>query len=102
MAIAVEAEFVCEVSLAVNGQQTLSENIADVAGLSVAFDRYRLSLGGKQATVRQGLTGDQQFFISFAQSWREKLREPLLRQLIVTDRHAPAEYRADAVRNVDA
>ena len=88
--------------LAVNGRQTLSENIADVAGLSVAYDGYRLSLEGKPASERQGLTGDQQFFISFAQSWRDKMREPLLRQLIVTDGHAPAEYRADAVRNIDA
>jgi putative endopeptidase len=88
--------------LAVNGQLTLSENIADVAGLSVAYDGYRLSLGGKPAPERQGLTGDQQFFISFAQSWRDKLREPLMRQLIVTDGHALAEYRADAVRNIDA
>jgi predicted metalloendopeptidase len=88
--------------LGVNGQQTLGENIADVAGLSVAYDGYRLSLGGRTAPVRQGLTGDEQFFVSFAQSWREKLREPLLRQLILTDGHAPSQYRADAVRNVDA
>ena len=88
--------------LAVNGQQTLGENIADVAGLAAAYDAYRLSLGGKQAPILQGLTGDQQFFISFAQSWREKFREPLLRQLIVTDGHAPSEYRADTVRNIDA
>ena len=88
--------------LAVNGQQTLSENIADVAGLSVAYDGYRLSFGGKQPPERQGLTGDQQFFLSFAQSWRDKLREPLMRQLIVTDGHTLAEYRADAVRNIDA
>ncbi len=88
--------------LAVNGQQTLGENIADVAGLSAAYDAYRLSLGGKPAPRRQGLTGDQQFFISFAQSWRDKFREPLLRQLIVTDGHAPSEYRADTVRNIDA
>jgi predicted metalloendopeptidase len=87
---------------AVNGRQTLGENIADVAGLCVAYDGYRLSLGGSPAPVRQGLTGDQQFFISFAQSWRDKLREPLLRQLIVTDGHAPSEFRADAVRNLDA
>jgi predicted metalloendopeptidase len=87
--------------LAVNGQQTLGENIADVAGLSAAYDAYRLSLGGKSAPMRQGLTGDQQFFISFAQSWRDKYREPLLRQLIVTDGHAPSEYRADTVRNID-
>jgi len=88
--------------LAINGRLTVSENIADVAGLAAAYDAYRLSLGGKEAPVVAGLTGDQQFFISFAQSWREKSREPLLRQHVVTDGHAPAEYRADAVRNLDA
>ena len=88
--------------LALNGQQTLSENIADVAGLAVAYDAYRLSLGGKHAVLRQGLTGEQQFFISFAQSWRTKFREPLLRQIIILDGHAPAEYRVDTVRNLDA
>jgi predicted metalloendopeptidase len=88
--------------LAVNGRQTLSENIADIAGLSVAFDGYRISLGNKPARSNQGFAGAQQFFISFAQSWRSKYREPLLRQIIVTDGHSPAEYRADAVRNIDA
>ena len=88
--------------LAVNGKLTISENIADVAGLAAAYDAYRLSLGGKEAPVVQGFTGDQQFFLSFAQSWRAKLREPLLRQIIVVDGHAPPEYRADTVRNQDA
>ncbi len=88
--------------VAVNGRQTLSENIADVAGLSVAYDGYRLALGGKSAVQYHGFSGDQQLFISFAQSWRTKYREALLRQMIVTDGHAPAEYRADAVRNIDA
>jgi len=88
--------------LAVNGKLTISENIADVAGLAAAYDAYRSSLGGKEARVVQGLTGDQQFFLSFAQSWRAKLREPLLRQIIVVDGHAPPEYRADTVRNQDA
>ena len=88
--------------LAVNGSLTVSENIADVAGLSAAYDAYRLSLGGKEAPTVQGLTGDQQFFLSFAQSWRNKIREAALRQRIVTDGHAPAEYRADTVRNLDA
>jgi putative endopeptidase len=88
--------------LAVNGRQTLSENIADVAGLCVAYDGYRLALGGKRAPVSQGLSGDERFFISFAQSWRQKFREPLLRRLIVTNGHAPSQYRADAVRNIDA
>ena len=58
--------------LAVNGQQTLSENIADVAGLLAAYDAYRLSLHGKPDAVKDGLTGDQRFFISFGQSWRSK------------------------------
>ncbi len=88
--------------LAVNGRQTLSENIADVAGLATAYDAYRLSLGGKEAPVVQGLSGDQQFFLAFTQSWRQKIREPALRQRILTDGHAPAEYRADTVRNLDA
>jgi len=88
--------------LAVNGKQTVSENIADVAGLAAAYDAYRLSLGGKEAPAFQGLTGDQQFFLSFAQTWRRKTREPALRQLIVTDGHAPSEYRADTVRNLDS
>jgi predicted metalloendopeptidase len=88
--------------LAVNGKLTISENIADVAGLSAAYDAYRLSHGGKEAPTVQGLTGDQQFFLSFAQSWRRKVREPLERQLILTDGHAPDQYRAATVRNVDA
>jgi putative endopeptidase len=87
--------------LALNGQQTLSENIADVAGLSAAYDAYRLSLGGRPDQERQGLTGDQQFFISFAQSWRDKYRDAMLRQIVLTDGHAPSEFRADTVRNLD-
>ncbi len=88
--------------LAVNGKLTLSENIADVAGLAAAYDAYRLSLGGKQAPVVQGLSGDKQFFLAFTQSWRQKIREPALRQRILTDSHSPGEYRADTVRNLDA
>ncbi|WP_257314053.1 M13 family metallopeptidase [Geothrix fuzhouensis] len=88
--------------LHIKGKQTLGENIADVAGLAAAYDAYRLSLGGKEAPVVQGLTGDQQFFLSYAQSWREKTREPLLRQQILTDGHAPASFRPYTVRNLDA
>lgn len=87
--------------LALNGHQVLSENIADVAGLSAAFDAYRASLKGQPAPEFQGFTGDQQFFISFGQSWRTKYREPALRQQVATDGHAPDEYRADTVRNLD-
>jgi predicted metalloendopeptidase len=88
--------------LHINGKQTLGENIADVAGLAAAYDAYRLSLHGKEAPKEQGFTGDQQFFLSYAQSWREKAREPLLRQQILTDGHAPAAYRPATVRNLDA
>jgi putative endopeptidase len=87
--------------LAVNGRLTLSENIADIAGLAAAYDAYRLSLGGKTAAVVEGFTGDQQFFISFGQAWRQKRREASLRRQVLTDGHSPAEYRADAVRNLD-
>jgi putative endopeptidase len=87
--------------LAVNGRQTLSENIADVAGLTVTYDAYRLAFGKTAPTV-MSLTPDQQFFISFAQSWRQKIRDAALRQRIITDGHAPAEYRADTVRNLDS
>ena len=88
--------------LHINGKLTLGENIADVAGLAAAYDAYRLSLGGKEAPMVQGLTGDQQFFISYAQSWREKVREPRLRQQLLTDGHTPAAWRPATVRNLDA
>jgi putative endopeptidase len=86
----------------VNGKLTVGENIADVAGLAAAWDAYRLSLGGKDAPAAGGFSGDQQFFVSFAQTWQDKAREPALRQQLLTDGHAPAEYRADTVRNLDA
>jgi putative endopeptidase len=87
--------------VSVNGEQTLSENIADVAGLSVAHDAWRLTLKGKPAPSLAGLSGEQLFFLSFAQSWRQKIREAELRRRLVTDGHAPDEYRADTVRNLD-
>jgi putative endopeptidase len=88
--------------LAVNGEQTLGENIADVAGLAAAFDAYNLSLKGKKAPVLEGYTGVQRFFIGYAQSWRQKTREPALRAQIINDGHAPDAYRAATVRNLDA
>jgi predicted metalloendopeptidase len=87
--------------LAVNGRQTLGENIADVAGLAAAYDAYKLAVAGKPAPIVAGLTGDQQFFVSFAQSWRVKAREPALRQQVIVDGHAPGRYRAATVRNLD-
>lgn len=88
--------------LAVNGTLTVSENLADVAGLAAAYDAYRLSLGGKEAPTVDGLTGDQQFFLSFAQARRIKMREAALRRQLLTDSHSPSEFRVDTVRNLDA
>jgi predicted metalloendopeptidase len=88
--------------ISVNGKQTLSENIADVAGLSVAYDAWRLTLQGKPAPQAAPLSAQQLFFLAFAQSWCEKEREAALRNHIIVDAHAPAEYRADTVRNLDA
>ncbi len=88
--------------LSVNGKQTLGENIADVAGISAAYDGYRTALGGKPAPEQDGFSGDQQFFIAFAQNWGSKAREAAQRQQVMTDPHAPGQYRADTVRNIDA
>jgi putative endopeptidase len=88
--------------LSVNGKQTLAENIADVAGISAAYDGYHAALAGKPAPEQDGFNGDQQFFIAFAQNWGSKSREAALRQQVATDPHAPAQYRADTVRNIDA
>jgi putative endopeptidase len=86
----------------IKGQQTLGENIADLAGLNAALDAYHASLGGKPAPVIDGLTGDQRFFLAFAQSWRTKTRDKALKQQIATDGHAPGSFRALTVRNLDA
>jgi predicted metalloendopeptidase len=87
--------------ISVNGRQTLSENIADVAGLAVSFDAWRLTLHGRTPPSAAGFSAEQLFFVSFAQSWRQKFREPELRRRVVTDPHAPAQYRAATVRNLD-
>lgn len=87
--------------LSVNGKQTLAEDIADVAGLAAAYDAYSASFGGKTAPEKDGFTADQQFFIAFAQAWGEKEREAALREQVMADEHAPAQYRADTVRNLD-
>jgi len=87
--------------LCLNGKQVLSESIADLAGLLVAHDAYVLSLKGKSDRVLGGLSGEQRFFLSFAQRWRKAQGEPALRQQIKTDTHPPGMYRSDSVRNVD-
>ena len=84
--------------LAVNGQLTLSENLADLAGVAAAHDAFTLSQQGKPAQA----DADRAFFIGYGVSWRSKAREAAARQQILTDGHAPAQYRAATVRNLDA
>ncbi|MCL7715311.1 M13 family metallopeptidase [Stenotrophomonas mori] len=86
----------------VNGRLTLGENIADVAGLATAYDAYRLSLQGTQEQTLEGFTPDQRFFLGFAQAWRSKAREQALRNALLTNVHAPGQFRALTVRNLDA
>jgi putative endopeptidase len=88
--------------LHLNGKQELGENIADVAGLAAAYDAWKASLGGKPSPVIDGLTGDQRFFLAYAQSHRGKLRDAALRARIATDVHAPGPWRVLTVRNIDA
>jgi endothelin-converting enzyme/putative endopeptidase len=88
--------------LSVNGKQTLAENIADVAGVAAAYDGYRASLAGKPAPKQDDLSGDQQFFIAYAQNWGAKVRDASLRRQVMTDSHSPGKYRASTVRNIDA
>jgi endothelin-converting enzyme/putative endopeptidase len=83
--------------LAVNGNLTLSENLADLAGMGASYDAYRMAMGNK-ATAQT----DQQFFIGNALKNRNKLREPALRQRILSDGHSPSQYRAATARNIDA
>ena len=81
----------------INGELTLGENLADLAGLTLAHRAYRLSLGSKEAPVINGYTGNQRFFMGWAQVWRIKHREAYLRQLLQTDSHAPGEYRTNGI-----
>jgi len=87
----------------VNGQLTLGENIGDNGGLQVAHYAYQLSLNGQQAPVLDEITGDQRFFMAWAQAWREKIRDEALRNQVLADPHSPARFRCNGtVRNMDA
>lgn len=89
--------------LTVNGRLTLGENIGDLGGLSVALEAYRISLEGKAAPVIEGFTGEQRFFLGWAQVWRSHYREASLRNLVMTNPHSPPEFRVNGVvRNIDA
>jgi putative endopeptidase len=81
----------------------MGENIGDLSGLAQAYRAYRLSLKGKEAPVIDGYTGDQRFFLGFAQIWRGNTREAALRQQLLSDSHSPGEYRANVpLANNDA
>ncbi|NII53985.1 M13 family metallopeptidase [Luteibacter sp. SG786] len=86
----------------VNGALTLGENIADLGGLAIAYDAWRLSLAGREAPTLEGFTGDQRFFLGWAQIWRLKYRDADLRQRLLTNPHAPAAQRVWTSRNLDA
>lgn len=85
----------------VQGALTLGENIADLAGMTVAYDAYHMALNGREAPVIDGLTGDQRFYLGWAQVWRRRYREANLLQRLLTDPHSPSEQRAAVVRNLD-
>jgi putative endopeptidase len=89
--------------LFLQGRVSLGENIADLAGLTVALDAYRASLGGKEAPVIDGLTGEQRFFMGWGQVWRFKARDERMRQRVATAPHSPPQFRVNGVvRNIDA
>ncbi|MEO8059917.1 MAG: M13 family metallopeptidase [Burkholderiales bacterium] len=84
----------------INGELTLGENIADNAGLGIAYKAWKLALGGKPAAVIDGLSGDARFFLGWAQQWRGKVRDQALLRQLKSDPHSPDEYRVNgAVRN---
>jgi len=87
----------------IDGEYTLGENIGDLGGVEVAFQAYKLSLGGKPAPVIDGLTGEQRFFLAYAQAWRVERREDLALRLLKSDSHSPPKYRVNGtLRNIDA
>ncbi len=85
----------------VNGKLTMGENVADLAGLSVAHDAYIASLNGAAAPLIDGITADQRFYLGWAQVWRCNDREAALRQQLLTNPHSPCRVRTDVVRNMD-
>ena len=74
---------------------TLRENVGDLSGLEIAWRAYKLSLGGRPSAVIDGFTGEQRFFLSWAQAWKGLMREDYLRQTLSSTPHAPPEYRAN-------
>jgi endothelin-converting enzyme/putative endopeptidase len=88
--------------LTINGEFTSGENIGDLGGLGIAYKAYRLSLNGEEAPVIEGFTGDQRFFLGWAQVWRSKARDEVAKRLLTVDPHSPPKFRANgAAVNVD-
>jgi putative endopeptidase len=86
-----------------NGELTLGENIGDLSGMAIAFKAYQLSLGGKPAPEIDGFTGQQRFFLGWAQVWRRKYRDEELLKRLLTDPHSPSEFRTNGPSsNIDA
>jgi endothelin-converting enzyme/putative endopeptidase len=88
--------------LPLNGKKVLNESLADLGGLAAAYDAYHASLAGQTAPAQNGFSGDQQFFLAFAQSYCSKSTEAYLRQTVMTDEHSPDEFIVPTVRNLDA
>jgi putative endopeptidase len=87
----------------INGEFTMGENIGDMSGLEVAYEAYKMSLGGKAAPVVDGLTGDQRFFLAFAQAWRGNQRDDAIKTQVASDPHSPRRFRIiGPLRNLDA
>ena len=87
----------------VNGKLTLGENIADLSGLAIAYKAYHLSLGGKEAPVIDGMTGDERFFLSYAQGYRDKIRDETQIVILKSDPHSPNMFRVQGpLSNLDA
>jgi len=87
----------------INGALTMGENIGDMSGLEVAYTAYKMSLNGQPAPVIDGLTGDQRFFLAFAQAWRGKQRDDAIKTQVASDPHSPRRYRIiGPLRNMDA
>jgi predicted metalloendopeptidase len=84
-------------TLHINGELTLGENIADLGGLTIAYYAYKNALKGKEAPVIDGFTGEQRFFLGWAQFWARKYRDETLRQRLLTDPHSPSEYRVNGI-----
>ncbi len=85
--------FVAIDTMHVNGELTLGENIADLGGLTIAFNAYKNSLKGKKSSVIDGFTGEERFFLGFGQIWATKFRDEALRRLLMTDVHSPGQFR---------